>query len=500
VIQGLDTERAIDAVFINAPLKNYDRFPRRNDFTLPVLGLGYIATYARSRGLNVGVLDAEAGGLGVSKVAAIVNAAAPRWVGLNLLAPTYRTAIEIIHGLDDQIAVMVGGHQAKAMPERIVADRRIRRLDALILGEGEYRVAELLLGRSPRCLPGMRWRDERGGVVASENTTDLPDAYWLSPDINGLPIIDRRFFINDPFDATDGRREANLVGSRGCPYNCSFCGAAVSANPDVTIRTRHPTNIISELFQLKTNFGVSAARFVDDLFLTSKPFMERCMEAFEAERVGDHFVWDATGRVNILHRLPEAYLHRLRQAGCREIALGIEAGSDRLLKYMGKNITREMIVEAVRRTTAAGIHVKGYFIFGFPTETAGELQQTIDLIRSLRTLSGGNPGYFRCSAFEFRPYPGTPEWDRLIGTGLYSEDQLLAYEHVDLGAEGIGADLLDRDEFNFSVNLQFSEVPLGVVRGHVAEIMREQKSFTGQQGSDFVRRTFGSDEPQHVVA
>jgi anaerobic magnesium-protoporphyrin IX monomethyl ester cyclase len=68
VIAGHDPKRALDAVFINSPLKDYDKSPRRNDFTLPVLGIGYIATCAQKAGFNVGVLDAEALGLGVSQI------------------------------------------------------------------------------------------------------------------------------------------------------------------------------------------------------------------------------------------------------------------------------------------------------------------------------------------------------------------------------------------------------------------------------------------------
>lgn len=55
MIRGSDPKRTLDALFINTPLKNYDVQPRLNDFTLPVLGLGYIATYAAREGFNVGV-------------------------------------------------------------------------------------------------------------------------------------------------------------------------------------------------------------------------------------------------------------------------------------------------------------------------------------------------------------------------------------------------------------------------------------------------------------
>jgi hypothetical protein len=92
LICGADLTRTIDTLFVNAPLRDYSQRPRVNDFTLPVLGMGYIATYASRRGHNVGVLDAEAHGLGISQTSALINEVAPRWAGFNLLAPPTRSA------------------------------------------------------------------------------------------------------------------------------------------------------------------------------------------------------------------------------------------------------------------------------------------------------------------------------------------------------------------------------------------------------------------------
>src|SRR4051794_31553024 len=115
-VAGADLARPLDALFINAPLRDYSLRPRVNDFTLPVLGMGYIATYAKHQGFNAGVIDAEALGLGLDQTAQLVNQLSPRWAGFNLLAPTYEISARLASGLDPSINVMVGGHQAKAMP------------------------------------------------------------------------------------------------------------------------------------------------------------------------------------------------------------------------------------------------------------------------------------------------------------------------------------------------------------------------------------------------
>ncbi len=435
--------------------------------------MGYIATAAAAHGFNVGVLDGEASGLSLQQIIRIIDEAAPRWAGFNLLAPTYELSARIAAGIDPAIQVMVGGHQAKAMPLAVIGDERFRRLEALVVGEAESRVVELLRDRGYRSrLPGVMWRDP---ILKTPVTGGAPGSMGhLAPDINALPFVDRRFFAADPYQPADGPLEAAMVGARGCPYDCSFCGAAVSANPDVTIRTRDPLNIIAEMDQLHGRFGVTAFRFVDDLFLGYERFIVRCMAAFTRAGVGSRYVWDATGRINILARADDALLETMAANGCREVALGIESGSERVLNYIGKRISPDLTRQVVRRLTRAGIAVKGYFILGLPTETRAELEATVRHVHELWELTENGPGRFRASVFEFRPYPGTPEWDRLLATGRYDPARLLDYTAVDLTGDGLDEAMRERDEFNFSVNLQFGDVEVPYVRRKLVELARAQ--------------------------
>ncbi|MFE4534836.1 B12-binding domain-containing radical SAM protein [Streptomyces scopuliridis] len=482
---------------MNAPLRDYDKRPRTNDYTLPVLGMAYIATYAQKiGGFNVGVLDAEAHGLGIAETARLVNVAQPRWAAMNLLAPTYEMSARIAARLSPDIALMVGGHHAKAMPDRVLADPRMANLRALVLGEGELRVTALLEDEQRRReLPGVLWRDPLLGTRAAGVPVGKTSAQMLGPDINALPYVNRAFLPQDPYRAAPtesdrrlavcrgtepltqaaraGHMEANIVGSRGCPYNCTFCGAAVSANPDVNIRVRDPEDIIGELNELHDEYGVTAFRFVDDLFLGASRVIKTQMAAFTRHRIGEQYVWDATGRINVLDRLDNAGLELLVNNGLREVALGIESGSDRILSAMDKRIDAEMTERVARRLVERGIGVKGYFILGFPGETHEDIQATVRHIRNLWSIADANPGDVRASVFEFRPYPGTPVWKTLTDVG-HDPDKLLAYGDVDLTEDGADESMRQRDEFNFSVGIQFGDVPLSEVRSTLAALTREQ--------------------------
>ncbi|MCX5064201.1 B12-binding domain-containing radical SAM protein [Streptomyces sp. NBC_00201] len=497
LIAGADDRHTLDALFINAPLRDYTLRPRTNDYTLPVLGMAYIATYAKQHGYNVGVLDAEAHGLGLEATARIVNEAGPRWAAMNLLAPTYEMSAKIADLLDPGIALMVGGHHAKALPTRILADPRMRNLRALVIGEGELRVTALLEDEQRRReLPEVLWRDPLLGTTGVGITDGRTRVRMLGPDINALPYVDRAFLPQDPYRAspsvTDrrlavsrgsawlaaaantGHMEANIVGSRGCPYNCKFCGAAWTANEDVTIRVRTPENIIGELEALHGEYGVTAFRFVDDLFLGVRDVIYEHMKAFADNGIGEKYVWDATGRINVLDRLTNGDLDVLVANGLREVALGIESGSDRILQVMDKRINAAMTERVTRRLLERGIGVKGYFILGYPGETREDLDATVRHIRNLWDIADRNPGGIRASVFEFRPYPGTPVWKTLTEEAGYNPDDLLAYGDVDLTQDGADESMRQRDEFNFSVGIQFGDVPLPEVRSTLAMLTREQ--------------------------
>ena len=305
----------VDLLLINSPLKDYGASPRINDFTLPTLGLAYIATNAERSGYSVDVLDAEAQALSIAQVVKAANDLNPKWVGLNLLSPTYKLSTAILQGLSPDIKVMLGGHHAQAMQGEILQDEAIPRIDALVLGEAETRVVRLLEDTAARqSLPHVYWR-EQGGTAKSGSG----DSHWLIPDINALPFVNRKFLVQDPYvDA--GVVESAMVAPRGCPFKCSFCGAAASATGK--IRMRSANNIIDEMRQLGDGLGVRRVRFVDDLFLASQKIMRGIFDAFAEART--QLQWDANGRANIIANAPNSLIDGMRESGAHEIALGMD--------------------------------------------------------------------------------------------------------------------------------------------------------------------------------
>jgi hypothetical protein len=136
--------------------------------------------------------------------------------------------------------------------------------------------------------------------------------------------------------------------------------------------------------------------------------IDQMMAAFADARVGQWAAWDATGRINVLHRATDATLDVLVRNGLREVALGIESGSERMLTQIDKHISPEMTRSVVRRLTERGINVKGYFILGFPTETRDEIDATVALAHDLWDATDALPGRFPGLSVRVPTLPGHP--------------------------------------------------------------------------------------------
>ncbi|MBT2392365.1 type I-E CRISPR-associated protein Cas6/Cse3/CasE [Streptomyces sp. ISL-1] len=142
----------------------------------------------------------------------MVNAVKPRWAGFNLLAPTYAFSARIASLLAPQILVMAGGHHAKAAPDLVLRDSRFRNLAALVIGEGETRVAALLEDVRRRAeLPKVMWREPDSKRLLPEGTTHMKHEHH--GDRYELSVRDRRdlSFDKSRDQNASGRRPVSLV-------------------------------------------------------------------------------------------------------------------------------------------------------------------------------------------------------------------------------------------------------------------------------------------------
>lgn len=275
----------------------------------------------------------------------------------------------------------------------------------IIVGEGELILPAITLGQCTE----MPFACDKYAIAYR---VDKNSSYYPG-DLSSVHL-NRNFLKDDIVINHYGQSEAAIVTSRGCMYNCAFCGGAHNLNKDVSIRFRWPMDVGAEISEIiRCNPEVTSIRVLDDLFLRDEASINQAIELFGNYQ---NLTWRGMAHIltfsKALHTLP-----RLKGSGCREVFVGIESGSTEMRKRINKPGTPAEVLDVVRSILRVGIDVKGYFMYGFPDETASEADATFELATKLRRESQNTRGKFRLSVFQFRPYHGTQLYKEIIESG-----------------------------------------------------------------------------------
>jgi len=200
-----------------------------------------------------------------------------------------------------------------------------------------------------------------------------------------------------------------MMTSRGCPYNCSYCATSVWGKK---VRYRSIENVVREIRMVKDRGGCRQFTFKDDCFTLNKNRVIDLCGTLLKERIAIN--WECNTRINLID---EEILTKMKKAGCNSIKVGIESGSERVLRFINKKITLDQCKNAAKLLHKIGIHWTGYFMIGLPSETKEEMCQTLQFMKELR------PDYASISVYE--PFPGTELFEIGIEKGLVERDRSL---------------------------------------------------------------------------
>jgi len=318
-----------------------------------------------------------------------------------------KTAFEIKKMLKDTF-ICAGGPYPIAMKEKALYDPQSQWIDAVVTGEGELTVVELLdhLERG-KDLEGVK------GVVfrRKEEVIKNPDRELIA-DLDSIPFP-ARHLLGDPDKyipppATYRRRPvATMITTRGCNRRCIFC-FQIDKERKTGIRYRSVENVLAEIEQLLKE-GYKEIKFLDDTFTSD---YKRAMDiAEEIKRRRLRFTWFVSACVD---QVDKPLLKAFREAGCWAILFGAESGVQKNLNTIKKGITLEQTKRAVRWAKEVGLRVSTPFIFGIPGETFEEGLQTIKFALEL------DPDLANFHALT--PFPGTYLYDNIERYGTISED------------------------------------------------------------------------------
>jgi anaerobic magnesium-protoporphyrin IX monomethyl ester cyclase len=285
----------------------------------------------------------------------------------------------------------------------------VTKYDAILLGEPEQEFFRLFDQIRDSGGSHINWKEQyqnfyvEGRRFTVEDPDLLPFPTYTQEELN----VYRSIF---PVRVAKRVVWGYLIATRGCPHSCMFCSEVMRVSTGKRLRSRSAASVADEMEHLARQ-GVNICSFQDDSFSASQRFVQSLCEELIARN--SKMPWMARVRVD---ELSYDLLDLMKKAGCVMLGIGVESGSERIIKIMkkqqGSKPWRELCRQAFRWTQALGIGTNAYYVLGNPTETREEIEQTIRFALELNSDS--------IQIHFYTPYPGSAAWeeyqDQLAGS------------------------------------------------------------------------------------
>lgn len=338
----------------------------------PSLPLLQLAAWVRQHGYTVQLIDLHAENVYPADAADRIREFDPHIVALTAKTLGWPAVIEIaqaVRACAPSATIVLGGPHLSIYPkESLTWDC----FDVAVVGDGE----ETLLEICDRVESGSSLDDVAGTCVRLRDGSIVQNPARAVPkDIDRYPM--------PAWDLVDiGRYHcltllkpfATMVTTRGCPWHCGYCSQVYSDK----LRYRSPELVVDEMEHLAKTYGVREIVMFDETFTIGKKRMRTFCE--EILRRNLQVKFNIRARVDTVDR---EVLALLKRAGLRSIHMGVEAGTDRVLKIMNKQITREQTERAFRIARELGIETRGYFMVGYYDATPQDVEDMIDFSASI---------------------------------------------------------------------------------------------------------------------
>jgi len=294
----------------------------------------------------------------------VTTSSLDRWQCPNTDTSIIFDSIRHIKNVTDEVYVM--GYHGTINPEYVLGHTKAK---AVIRGEPENTVLEICRSKDLSGIKGISFADN-GGFISNPDREPL--------DLKSLPVPAYHLLdLKRYFYEVLGSNFLLFELGRGCKYSCKFCNKVMYGEG---VRCKSEAQIIKEVSTAVEKYNVKTAYFIDLDFLTNPEIAEKLCEYLIKKKYG--LKWTCQARPD--HLNPEI-LSKMKRAGCRLIHLGIEAGSQKDLDYLSKNMAIEDIENAVKLCKKAGLKTLGFYIFGLPGEDDQSREKTFNFTKKLNT-------------------------------------------------------------------------------------------------------------------
>lgn len=366
-------------ILVNPPISREERrnpvVSRLFSNAMP-LGIAYLASVLISRGIATDLLDAAAEGITQQDVLQRIRRGKYDLLGITSTSVSFHRAIEIAGmtktALGESFPVILGGAHVSAVPREAMEEKVF---DVGVLGEAEETFCELAETLAAK---GDLSR-VRGICYREGDWLRFTQPRPLIQDLDSIPFPARHLLKKDLYSSlpTDVRRmpKFSILANRGCPFQCIFCDSAVVGK---RYRSPSPRYLVDEMEMLKKDFGAREIFFVGTTFTVSRERTEAFIDELERRRLD--LLWTCSTRVDVVDR---PLLERMKKAGCWAIRFGVESGSQEVLDFIKKGITKEQVQDAVEACRDVGIHTKAFFMVGHLIDTPDTIRESIEFAKSL---------------------------------------------------------------------------------------------------------------------
>lgn len=373
-------------------------------------GIGSIAAVLKQAGHGVELLIVSA--MDTTSVDETIRRFQPGLIAMSLTSGFFPVGAAVARHVaaTHRLPVLLGGIHPTLCPEESVSAEGVT---AICVGEGEYPTLEfceaLEKGRDPTGIANLWFK--RGDQIIRNPIRPLIQ------DLDSLPFPDRDIF---PFSQMlNTFSEAEFMGSRGCPFPCTYCAnhalQELYQGKGAYVRYRSVGNLLAEVDRVIRKYpGVGLLGFHDDTFTLNARWFNEFTETYPT-RFRLPFWCNATAP-----SINEDVAARLKRAGCYEVRIGVESGNDDIrTRILAKKVSREQIVRAFRILKDAGITRFAFNMVGLPFETPATVEDTIALNHEIR------PDSVFCSVFF--PYPGTQSRKLCLEKGWVTDKTVDSY-------------------------------------------------------------------------
>ena len=316
-------------------------------------------------------------------------------------------ASKLAKELNPHVIVLWGGVHPSLLPHQTLNEPYI---DYIALNEGEETLLELIskldAGEDISDVKGIGYKDAEGKIQVNPERDFIDLNETKSPPYHLLPPL-HNYYLN----LYNSIQTLSLNTGRGCPFRCGFC-YNIQYNKK-SWRALEPKEIIRRVKELR-DYGAKSVDLVDDMFFTSVSRVKEFVELLEREDLHMNFLCNV--RAHYIANMEQDFLNRMARVGFHEMFIGVETGSDEVMKLIKKDMTVESVLKANRKMKEAGIRPLYSFIGGFPGgEHMDHVFQTVDLMVK---LISENPGASLTSLKIFTPFPGSELYNAAMKEGF----------------------------------------------------------------------------------